>query len=132
MARPEFAESLERLIVRVEAWSYADSDVGAGQSRELARELKSLASIASTPALLAGVRHAQDALDDGLSAEVVAAALYRLRTEWEAGGPPASFAPPPGRPPPKPGGAPKRGPSPQWGRAPSTGSPRGNGGGGAP
>src|SRR5947209_3539821 len=64
-------QSLERLIVRVEAWSYADTDAGAGQSRELARALRSLASIAPTPALLAGVRHAQDALDDGLSAEVV-------------------------------------------------------------
>src|SRR2546423_14438250 len=105
MARPEFAESLERLIVRVEAWSYADSDVGAGQSRELARELKSLASIASTPALLAGVRHAQDALDDGLSAEVVAAALYRPGTAGEGGSPQPAFPPSPGRRSPKSGGA---------------------------
>ena len=112
MGHPEFAESLERLIVRVEAWSYADSDVGAGQSRELARGLKSLASIAPTPALLAGVRHAQDALDDGLSAEVVAAALYRLRTEWEAGSPQASLPPSPGRRSPKRARSPKRGRSP--------------------
>src|SRR2546423_9800961 len=98
MARPEFAESLERLIVRVEAWSYADSDVGAGQSRELARELKSLASIASTPALLAGVRHAQDALDDGLSAEVVAAPPYRLPTPREPARPHPPWPPPPGAP----------------------------------
>ena len=108
----EFKESLERLIVRVEAWSYADTDAGAGQSRELARALKSLASIAPTPALRAGVRHAQDALDDGLSAEVVAAALYRLRAEWEAGRPQASLPPSPGR------RSPKRGRSPNRGRSP--------------
>src|SRR2546423_15638524 len=107
MGHPEFAESLERLIVRVEAWSYADSDVGAGQSRELARGLKSLASIAPTPALLAGVRHAQDALDDGLSAEVVAAPPYPLRPGWGAGSPPAALPPPPGRPSPQPRRAPK-------------------------
>ena len=105
-------QSLERLILRVEAWSYADTDAGAGQSRELARALKSLASIAPTPALRAGVRHAQDALDDGLSAEVVAAALYRLRAEWEAGRPQASLPPSPGR------RSPKRGRSPNRGRSP--------------
>ena len=105
-------QSLERLIVRVEAWSYADTDASAGQSRELARALKSLASIAPTPALRAGVRHAQDALDDGLSAEVVAAALYRLRAEWEAGRPQASLPPSPGR------RSPKRGRSPNRGRSP--------------
>ena len=108
----EFRKSLERLIVRVEAWSYADSDAGTGQSRELARALKSLASIAPTATLLAGVRHAQDALDDGLSAEVVAATLYRLRAEPEASSPQTSLPPSPGR------RSPKRGRSPNRGRSP--------------
>jgi len=112
MGYSEFKESLERLIVRVEAWSYAASEAGAGQSRELAGALKSLASIAPTPALLAGIRRAQDALDDGLSAEVVAAALYRLRGEWEAARPQASLSPSPGR------RSPKRGRSPNRGRSP--------------
>src|SRR5438093_11124819 len=83
MGRSEFREGLERLILRVEAWSYADTDAGAGQPTELARALQSLASIAPNPALMAGVRRAQDALDDGLSAEALAAALYRVRRSEE-------------------------------------------------
>src|SRR5207244_4888890 len=97
MGRLEFKERLEQLIGRVEAWSYADTEAGAGQPTELARTLKSLASIAPTPALATGLRQAQDALDDGLSAEVVAAALYRVRAELEAEGPQESLPPSPGR-----------------------------------
>jgi hypothetical protein len=82
--RLEFRQRLNRLIARVEAWSYADSDAGAGLPVEVARELKALASAAS-PKLKEGVRRAQDALDDGLSAEVVAAALYQVRAELERG-----------------------------------------------
>ena len=96
MGRLEFKERLEQLIGRVEAWSYADTEAGAGQPTELARTLKSLASIAPTPALATGLRQAQDALDDGLSAEVVAAALYRVRAELEAGGRQESLPPSPG------------------------------------
>jgi hypothetical protein len=83
--RLEFRQRLNRLIARVEAWSYADSDAGAGLPVEVARELKALASAAASPKLKEGVRRAQDALDDGLSAEVVAAALYQVRAELERG-----------------------------------------------
>jgi hypothetical protein len=82
----EFGERLNRLIGRVEAWNYADSDAGAGLPVEVARELKALAAAAASPRLKQGVRRAQDALDDGLSAEAVAAALYRVRAELAAGG----------------------------------------------
>jgi hypothetical protein len=85
--RLEFGKRLDRLIARVEAWSYADSDAGAGLPVEVARELKALAAAAASPRLKQGVRRAQDALDDGLSAEAVAAALYQLRAELQAGGP---------------------------------------------
>ena len=84
--RFEFSQRLDRLIGRVEAWSYADSDPGAGLPVEVARELKALAGAAASPTLKQGLRRAQDALDDGLSAEAVAAALYRVRAELEAGG----------------------------------------------
>jgi hypothetical protein len=82
----QFGERLDRLIGRVEAWSYADSDAGAGLPVEVARELKALASAAASLRLKQGLRRAQDALDDGLSAEAVAAALYQVRAELEAGG----------------------------------------------
>jgi hypothetical protein len=84
-ARFEFGQRLERLIGRVEAWNYADSDAGTGMPVEVARELKALAAAAATPRLKQGVRRAQDALDDGLSAEAVAAALYRVRADLAAG-----------------------------------------------
>src|SRR2546429_5213793 len=77
--RLEFGRRLNRLIARVEAWNYADSDAGAGLPVEVARELKALAAAAASPKLKQGVRQARDALDDGLSAEAVAAALYRGR-----------------------------------------------------
>jgi hypothetical protein len=84
--RLEFSQRLNRLISRVEAWNYADSDAGAGLPVEVARELRALAAAAASPALKQGVRRAQDALDDGLSAEAVAAALYRVRADLAAGG----------------------------------------------
>jgi len=86
MERFEFAQRLDRLIARVEAWNYADSDAGTGLPVEVARELKALAAAAATPRLKQGVRRAQDALDDGLSAEAVAAALYRVRADLAAEG----------------------------------------------
>ena len=84
--RLEFRERLNSLIGRVEAWSYADSDAGAGVPVDVARELTALAAAAPSATLKQGVRRAQDALDDGLSAEAVAAALYGVRAELEAGG----------------------------------------------
>jgi hypothetical protein len=91
----EFEDRLQRLIGRIEAWSYADADPGAGVPQELAAELKRLAAEAPTQRLRAGVRRAQDALDDGLSAEAVAAALYRVRAEFEGGIAQGSEPPPP-------------------------------------
>jgi hypothetical protein len=91
--RLEFRQRLNRLIGRVEAWSYADSDAGAGLPVEVARELKALASAAPSPTLKQRVRRAQDALDDGLSAEAVAAELYGVRTELDARG--GQLPPPP-------------------------------------
>jgi hypothetical protein len=91
----EFKQRLNRLIGRVEAWSYADSDAGAGLPVEVARELKVLGAAAASPRLKQGIRRAQDALDDGLSAEVVAAALYQVRAELDAGAQGVSPPPPP-------------------------------------
>ena len=84
-AESEFADRLNRLIGLVEAWTYGDSDAGAGLPVELAKDLKRLASKAPQGALREGVRRAQDALDDGLSAETVAAALYRVRADFLKG-----------------------------------------------
>ena len=111
----EFVDRLNVLIGRVEAWSYADSDAGAGLPVELARDLKRLASKVPAGALRDGIRRAQDALDDGLSAETVAAALYRVRSDWLKA-PQASLPRSPsgesGR------GSPNRGRSPKRGRSP--------------
>jgi predicted component of type VI protein secretion system len=93
----EFGRRLNRLIARVEAWNYADSDAGARLPVEVARELKALAASAASPGLKQGVRRAQDALDDGLSAEAVAGALYQVRAELDAGGV-QGFSPPPPSP----------------------------------
>jgi hypothetical protein len=89
----QFEATLRRLIERVEAWSYADSDAGAGPAEEIAAELKGLASSALVPALKPGIREAQDALDDGLPAENVAAALYRVLAQVQRVGAQASGAP---------------------------------------
>ena len=97
-ARSVFGRRLNRLIARVEAWNYADSDAGAGLPVEVARELKALAAAAASPGLKQGVRRAQDALDDGLSAEAVAAALYQVRAEFDAGGAQGVSPPPPPSP----------------------------------
>ncbi|TMD40280.1 MAG: hypothetical protein E6I88_10020 [Chloroflexi bacterium] len=77
----EFESRLDRLIRRVEAWNYAESDAGAGLPVEIAKELGLLAADAPTASLRRTVRAAQDALDDGLPAETVAAELYRIRQE---------------------------------------------------
>jgi hypothetical protein len=93
----EFENRLGRLIGRVEVWSYGEADPGAGEAEELARDLRRLAAAAPSSLLRQGVRRAQDALDDGLSAEAVAAALYRLRADFEAGRPQLSPPPSPSR-----------------------------------
>ena len=81
----EFETRLRDLIRRVEAWSYADSDAGAGVSVELADELSALTLSAPSAAVRRGLRRAQDALDDGLPAEALAAELYRLRDQLRVG-----------------------------------------------
>jgi hypothetical protein len=114
-AETEFVDRLNLLIGRVEAWSYGDSDAGAGLPVELARDLRRLASTVPPGPLRDGIRHAQDALDDGLSAETVAAALYRVRTDWlraPQASPPRSPSGESGR------GSPNRGRSPKRGRSP--------------
>jgi len=56
----EFKTRLDRLIRRVEAWNYAESDAGAGLPVEIAQELALLAADAPTPSLRQAVRAAQD------------------------------------------------------------------------
>ena len=82
----EFGDQLEGLIRRIDAWNYADSDAGAGVPVEIAQELAVLAASAPTVSVRRSVRRAQDALDDGLSADAVAAELYRIRDELSSGG----------------------------------------------
>jgi hypothetical protein len=79
----EFESRLHALIRQVEAWSYADSDAGAGTAAELAAELAALMSNAPSVSLRRNLRRAQDALDDGLPAEALAAELYRIRDELQ-------------------------------------------------
>jgi hypothetical protein len=80
-ADSEFKSRLDEVIRRVEAWSYADSDAGAGVPVELAEALRWLAGSTPIPSTRARLVRAQEALDDGLSAEVVAAELYAIREE---------------------------------------------------
>jgi hypothetical protein len=79
----EFESRLQALISRVEAWSYADSDPGAGIAADLAAELVALVSNAPSATLRRNLRRAQDALDDGLPAEALAAELYQIRDELQ-------------------------------------------------
>lgn len=113
--RSEFVDGLNRLIGRVEAWSYADTDAGSGLPEELAKDLKRLAAKAPAGALREGIRLAQDALDDGLSAETLAAALYRVRADCLNGPQPSAPLSPSGE---SVRGSPKRGRSPNRGRSP--------------
>jgi hypothetical protein len=116
-ADSEFASRLKALIRRVESWSYADSDAGAGVPVEVADELRVLASTAPTTQLRRSLGRAQDALDDGLPAEAVAAELYRVEAEVSAT--PNQDSPPPFPPSWKPGRrSPNRGRSPKRGRSP--------------
>ena len=78
LAPGSFGARLDALIARVEAWSYADTEVGAG-AEDIGAELSALAATAPSTASRRELRAARDALDDGLTAEAVAAALYRAR-----------------------------------------------------
>ena len=84
-ARSEFERQLDALIDQVEAWSYGESDAGAGVPVELARALQQLSRQAPSPGLRRSLARAQDALDDGLSAEALAAELYQIRSALRAG-----------------------------------------------
>ena len=79
MEQFEFKQALEALIRDLEAWSYADSDAGSGVPVKIAGELASLAQHAPTLQTRRQLNRAQDALDDGLPAERVAAELYPIR-----------------------------------------------------
>ena len=81
MGHSEFKQALEALIRDVEAWSYADSDSGSGVPVQIAHQLASLAQRAPTESTRRQLGQAEDALDDGLPAERVAAELYRIRDE---------------------------------------------------
>lgn len=89
----QFEATLRQLIARVEAWSYADSDAGAGPAEEIAAELNRLATISPAAAVKHDIREAQDALDDGLPAENLAAALYRALAQVQRAAPQASRPP---------------------------------------
>lgn len=66
-------------LARLEAWMDSDVDQGGG-AEELAAELEALQRQAPTPESRQAIGSARDALDDGLPAEAVAAALYRARS----------------------------------------------------
>jgi hypothetical protein len=74
-------QRLRRLISRLEAWSYADSDSGSGPAESMAGELRALAKAAPSGQIAEVIKQARDALDDGLPAEVVAATLERAFRE---------------------------------------------------
>jgi hypothetical protein len=72
---PAFEHQLRLLMTRLDEWSYTDSDAGDGLE-ELAAEIKTLEDKAPR-SLREHLRQAREALDDGLPAEMVTAALYR-------------------------------------------------------
>jgi hypothetical protein len=80
---PPFTNRVRQLIARIEAWSYADSDSGTGPAEAMAEDLRALGALAPSPQARLSLRQAQDALDDGLPAEAVAATLYRVLREAE-------------------------------------------------
>lgn len=68
----------------MEAWSYGETEAGSGVPVEVADELAVLTSAAPSVGLRRSLQRAQDALDDGLPAETVAAELYRVRSELDS------------------------------------------------
>jgi len=90
-----FGGRVRQLITRLEAWSYTDSDVGAGPAESMANDLRALSLEAPSDDARRAIRQAQDALDDGMPAEVVAGALYRVlhEVEDETGGQASGLGP---------------------------------------
>jgi hypothetical protein len=90
-----FGGRVLKLITRLEAWSYADSDVGAGPAESMANDLRALSLEAPSEDARRAIRQAHDALDDGMPAEVVAGALYRVLSELagETGGQASGLGP---------------------------------------
>ncbi|MDQ6883461.1 MAG: hypothetical protein M3077_04375 [Candidatus Dormibacteraeota bacterium] len=80
---PPFSDRVRSLIARLEAWSYADSDSGSGPAESLASDLRRLGTEAPTPASRRAICQAQEALDDGLPAEVILGTLDRALREIE-------------------------------------------------
>jgi hypothetical protein len=87
-ADSEFAQALAALIARVEAWTYAESDSGGRLAEEVGEGLAALARRAPSGTLRHGLLEARDALDDGLPAERVAAALYAVQRAADIDHPP--------------------------------------------
>jgi hypothetical protein len=80
-----FGERVRQLVVRLEAWSYSDSDLGSGPAESMAGELAALAQTAPSPVVRRAILEARDALDDGLPAEVIAGTLERVLRLLQAG-----------------------------------------------
>jgi len=74
--RSLFSERLARAIARLEAWHESDAD-SATSPEELADELSHLRQLAPSVESQQAIVDALEALDDGLPADAVAAALYR-------------------------------------------------------
>jgi len=75
-ANTAFGDQLARAISRLEAWQESEAD-GGTSPEELAAELTGLRRLAPSPESDQAIVDALEALDDGLPAEAVAAALYR-------------------------------------------------------
>ncbi|GAC1478632.1 MAG: hypothetical protein PVSMB9_01290 [Candidatus Dormibacteria bacterium] len=76
-AETPFQQRVRQLIVRLEAWSYADSDPGLAPAESMARELRTLGDQAPGAGARRVIAEARDALDDGLPAEVIVGLLER-------------------------------------------------------
>jgi hypothetical protein len=78
LARGSFGERLANAIARVEAWNESDAEP-ATDPEELAAELTRLRQLAPSVESAQAILDAIEALDDGLPADAVAAALYRAQ-----------------------------------------------------
>jgi hypothetical protein len=77
-ATQEFGRRVSQAIARLEAWHESDADSGTGPE-ELAAELRELRQQAPSPESKRAIADAIEALDDGLPADAVTAALFRAR-----------------------------------------------------
>lgn len=75
---PGFSRRLAQVIARLETWQESDADSGTSPE-ELAADLGRLRQLAPSTESEHAIDEALEALDDGLPADVVAAALYRAR-----------------------------------------------------